>query len=166
MDKFSKRLLAYVRTFGFHFENWTKHLKSNHQKMRTTQHWYKLIEEKISFATCFMQLYMSYATRKCCMQLFFSCIQHVWLHKSSCKRQIFILRNCFMDDYHFSYITKSLKKTLALALVVQDIIIWIIFTLLRCTCYILYTYFNLKESILYINDIHVNCWKHLKNTLY
>ncbi len=32
------------------------------------------LEEKMSFATCLMQLQVSYATKKCHMQLFFSCM--------------------------------------------------------------------------------------------
>jgi hypothetical protein len=37
----------------------------------------KTIEEKLSFITCFMQLQVSYVIKKCYMQLFFSCMQHV-----------------------------------------------------------------------------------------
>jgi hypothetical protein len=32
------------------------------------------LEEKLSFATCFMQLCMLYAIKKCYMQLYFICI--------------------------------------------------------------------------------------------
>jgi hypothetical protein len=32
------------------------------------------LEEKLMFATCFMQLCMLYAIKKCCMQLYFICI--------------------------------------------------------------------------------------------
>jgi hypothetical protein len=35
------------------------------------------LKEKLSFETFFMQLHMSYATRKCHMYLFFSCIKQV-----------------------------------------------------------------------------------------
>jgi hypothetical protein len=36
-----------------------------------------VLEEKLSFATCLMQLKVSYATKKRRMQLIFSCMRHV-----------------------------------------------------------------------------------------
>jgi hypothetical protein len=35
------------------------------------------LKEKLSFETCLMQLQVSCATKKCRMQLFFSCMRHV-----------------------------------------------------------------------------------------